>query len=319
MNVLMYHYVRPAPVDLPHFRYLHKDDFAAQIDMLSQHMEIITAARFIDILSGAPVPDDAILLTFDDGLRDHYEHVLPILEDRKLTGLFFVLADPPPNGAMFDVHAIHHLLGRYGGPLVLRTLQAVLEPGMIDDSKKALFDRNVYRNQTNDGATQLVKKILNYFVSEASRKRLIDAVQSALGSPERSGESLYLSQAQLRDMYRRGHLIGSHGMTHRILQTQTEDEQRNEISGSFRWLERTLPRPDRRIFCYPYGGRDTYDGRTIGILEELRCQAAFAVDPRPLREADLRSNPLALPRFDCNMFPFGAASLGPNRARHAAP
>ena len=101
MNVLMYHYVRPAPADLPYFRYLHRDDFAAQIDALARQNDIITAGRFLEILAGAPVPDRTVLLTFDDGLTDHYDHVLPVLEERKLTGLFFVLADPPVGGELW--------------------------------------------------------------------------------------------------------------------------------------------------------------------------------------------------------------------------
>jgi peptidoglycan/xylan/chitin deacetylase (PgdA/CDA1 family) len=310
----MYHYVRPAPADLPYFRYLHRDDFAAQLDALAQQYDIITAAAFLEILSGAVVPEESVLLTFDDGLRDHYDHVLPILEDRRLTGLFFVLADPPSDGRMFDVHAVHHLLGRHGGPAVLSALEEMLVPAMIDDSKKALFDRSVYRNQTNDSSTQAVKKILNYFVSEEQRGVLIARVQSALGSAATAGTNLYLSEAQLRDMHRRGHLVASHGATHRVLRTLSESEQRDEISHSFRWLDGVLGDRAHRVFCYPYGGPDTYDGRTIGVLEELECRASFAVDPRPLQERDLRTRPMTLPRFDCNMFPFGAASLGNRRA-----
>jgi peptidoglycan/xylan/chitin deacetylase (PgdA/CDA1 family) len=315
MNVLMYHYVRPAPVDLPYFRYLHEDDFARQIDLLVQQSRILTAAEFLDILRGAPVPEDAFLLTFDDGLRDHYDNVLPILEARRLTGLFFVLTDPPTGGRMLDVHAIHHLLGQHGGPTVLDTLEKRLTPSMIDESKKALFDRSVYRNQTNDSATQSVKKILNYFVAEAHRGDLIAEVQSALGAPPGiGGDSLYLSEVQMRDMHERGHLVASHGATHRVLRTLSESEQRDEICGSFEWLDGALRDRAHRVFCYPYGGPDTYDSRTIAVLEALDCRAAFAVDPRPLHEADLRTRPMALPRFDCNMFPFGAASLGSRRA-----
>lgn len=314
MNVLMYHYVRPAPADLPYFRYLHRDDFAAQLDALARDYTIVTAAGFLEMLSGAAVPENSVLLTFDDGLRDHYDHVLPILEDRGLTGLFFVLADPPPDGKMFDVHAVHHLLGRHGGPAVLGALEAALDPAMIDDAKKALFDRSVYRHQSNDSSTQAVKKILNYFVAEAHRTELIAKVQSALGMGEGTGATLYLSQDQLRDMHRRGHLVASHGATHRVLRTLPEREQRDEIDRSFRWLDGALGDRAHRIFCYPYGGPDTYDSRTIGVLEALGCRAAFAVEPRPLRDSDLRTRPMALPRFDCNMFPFGTASLGSRRA-----
>jgi hypothetical protein len=87
-----------------------------------------------------------------------------------------------------------------------------------------------------------------------------------------------------------------------------------------------LPAPDGRfapLFCYPYGGRETFDDQTESLLADHGIKAAFAVDPRPVSPSDFDRR-FALPCFDCNMFPFGTASLGRNRAqgrdlRHPAP
>ena len=61
-----------------------------------------------------------MLLTFDDGLSDHYQYVLPELRRRGLWGIFYIPAGPYQSGRMLDVHCIHLLIGRYGGEKVKR-------------------------------------------------------------------------------------------------------------------------------------------------------------------------------------------------------
>jgi len=43
------------------------------------------------IKAGTLLEDESVLITFDDGYRDNYEVVLPILERNKIKGLFFLL------------------------------------------------------------------------------------------------------------------------------------------------------------------------------------------------------------------------------------
>ena len=56
MKAIMYHYVRPAPEQLPHFRYLHVTDFAKQLDWFADQYGFVTREEFFASLETGRVP-----------------------------------------------------------------------------------------------------------------------------------------------------------------------------------------------------------------------------------------------------------------------
>ena len=91
LTVVMYHYVRPIRGTRHHrIRGLELMDFEAQLDYIERHYKVVSMETVLDAASGrASLPPGALLLTFDDGYRDHHEHVFPALMRRKLSGAFF--------------------------------------------------------------------------------------------------------------------------------------------------------------------------------------------------------------------------------------
>jgi peptidoglycan/xylan/chitin deacetylase (PgdA/CDA1 family) len=77
----MYHYVRPATDGLPHFPFLRLADFERQLDDFAANYGFVDRDAFVRWGQGSSAPD-GVLLTFDDGLRDHIEFVLPTLQAR---------------------------------------------------------------------------------------------------------------------------------------------------------------------------------------------------------------------------------------------
>lgn len=116
-----------------------------------------------------------------------------------------------------------------------------------------------------------------------------------------------MTPQMLRAVHERGIIIGSHSLSHRVLSNLSEAEQRREITASFEWLDEIVGGLSVRTFCYPFGGFHTFDETTERLLEEIGCRFAFNVEPRDINERDLRERPLALPRYDCNQFPYGQA------------
>lgn len=90
LYISMYHYTR----DLVHSRYpkikgLDKQLFRQQIEFMKNNFNIITMEQVIDVVEGKScLPEDALLLTFDDGYVDHYTFALPILEEFGIQGSF---------------------------------------------------------------------------------------------------------------------------------------------------------------------------------------------------------------------------------------
>ena len=79
----MYHYVRPlARTRFPEIKGLDLEDFRAQIRYIDRHYHVISTSELIAALDGEmDLPENAALLTFDDGYADHYDYAMPILQD----------------------------------------------------------------------------------------------------------------------------------------------------------------------------------------------------------------------------------------------
>src|SRR5712691_6277952 len=81
LRVVMYHYVRDLPKTLfPRLKGMMPDAFAMQIANLQRRYEVATLEAALDFLAGRYRPArDLVLLTFDDGLKEHFAEVTPLL------------------------------------------------------------------------------------------------------------------------------------------------------------------------------------------------------------------------------------------------
>lgn len=302
----MYHDVRPTPEGFPFFQYLHREDFGRQLDHFLATDRFVSREEFLGALAGDSPASDGVILTFDDGFADHYRHALPELQARGLWGIFYVCTAPYETGRVLDVHRIHLLLGAHGGVRVLDELETLLEPRMLSHEHVREFTTATYSTQTNDAATTRVKRILNYFVSYEFREFLLDELmRRLLGDETLLARELYMSSEELRAMRDSGMLVGSHSVTHPVFSKLPVDAQGREIRDSFSVLESMIGSGQPRTFCYPYGGFHSFTADTERLLTEAGCRFAFNVEPRDIAATDLGNRPQALPRFDCNQFPFG--------------
>lgn len=89
LRVLMYHKVndlRPNPATVP------TAVFAEQMRVLGElGYRVVSLEQVRDhYLHGAPLPERAVLITFDDGYRDNLENALPVLERHGYPSVLFV-------------------------------------------------------------------------------------------------------------------------------------------------------------------------------------------------------------------------------------
>ena len=93
LRVVMYRYVRdPARNAFPKLNALQLEDFRHQVKELSTQYEIASIESSLDFLAGEYRPRrDLCLLTFDDGLKEHFTEVLPVLVEKRIRAVFFVI------------------------------------------------------------------------------------------------------------------------------------------------------------------------------------------------------------------------------------
>ncbi len=97
--ILMYHYVSDLPADANTYRRdltVSPEAFRAQLEYLKEadYRTITLTDLHLHLTESYPLPEKPVILTFDDGYRDAYEVVFPLLLDYGFTGTFFVLSTP---------------------------------------------------------------------------------------------------------------------------------------------------------------------------------------------------------------------------------
>src|SRR5689334_9574908 len=101
----MYHYVRDAARSrYPGINGLSVDQFKGQLEYIGRHYEVIGAQELSEaIMRKQALPANAMLLTFDDGYKDHFETVFPILDQMGLTACFFPVGKAVRENVVLDV------------------------------------------------------------------------------------------------------------------------------------------------------------------------------------------------------------------------
>lgn len=307
MKAIMYHYVRPYDPTYPYFRYLDVNDFISQLEFLGNRYGFVGREEFLECVSEAR-PNRGVVLTFDDGFVDHFQYVLPELKRLGVWGIFYIPTAPLTTGRIMDVHRIHLLLGRYGGQEIADALSRLIRNEMLTPGLVEEFGTSTYVQQDNEASVNFVKRTLNYFIDIMYRTYVIDDLMAAYYPNEKELlQRVYMSRALLSEMHEEGMTLGSHSVNHPVMSRLTIEEQDNEIRESFNVLETITGNLPIRTFCYPYGGYHTFSRETESLLERASCQFSFNVESRDITRIDLAERRHALPRFDCNEFPYGTS------------
>jgi peptidoglycan/xylan/chitin deacetylase (PgdA/CDA1 family) len=301
--VVFYHYVRDvAETAFPRMKALSVADFETQLDWLQARRRIVSYPDFeAAVLERRPFSFPAALLTFDDGLVDHYERAFASMRRRGVTGVFFLtgaVIDEPKT--LLNVHKTHLLLASLGADRFAGEIRDRLNGD--GTASGASVDRfrgpGVYRYDA--GPEVSAKRLLNYELPVAVADRLLDGMfREFLGEPSHYANELYLSAAMIRDMSDAGMTFGFHGERHRLLSRLDVEAQRAELSHGIRKI-RDLTAQETVPFCYPYGHPGTYTPDTVGILRQTGYPTAFTAVRGPVREP---LEPLELPRFDTRDLP----------------
>jgi len=297
-----YHYVRPISPGCPRLRFLHLDDFRSQLDFLCSNHRPISRDEFISIMNGFTPVTDGFILTFDDGLSDHFDFVFPELVSRGLWGSFYIPVNPFLNLRVLDVHITHAILGKFGGSIALESLELALKRFNLKPTNE--FGNTRYKNNDDDAATLNVKRILNYDLEIKDRSLVLDQMCVNLNFSIDISK-WYLSIVQMNEMSQNGMIIGSHSVSHRPMSLLSVDQQEGEIKASFDWLEQSLDNPCVRSFAYPYGGFDTFTPDTERLLHEAGSLWSFNTEEQMITQLEINTRPQALSRFDCCNLPFG--------------
>lgn len=295
MRSIMYHYIRNFNKNFPYANFLSKKKFIKQINYFSK---IGLINEYKEIFK----PNKKVILTFDDGFKDHL-YAAEILKKYNTTGIFFVPTLPYKNNVILDVHKAHLISSKVQGNLIIKELKKYLEQKKIFNflnlkEKKLFYDS--YKNHNDDIYKKEFKKIINYYGDIKLSHKILDYLLKIFDISIKS-KNFYLSKKELKYINSLGMIIGSHADSHTLLSRLNYRQQLSEIRKSKILLEKIINK-EVNFFCYPYGGKKSYNIDTINILKKLKFVLAFSVDNNIITKNHIITNPYELPRYDCNKF-----------------
>lgn len=256
LTVMMYHSVRDrgdaaeAGSGIPG---LPLQVFIAQLDELSKHHTFVSWPEVrLTLQDDRPLPDSACLLTFDDGVRDHYLNVFKILHDRNLSGLFFVL-DRRENHGLILAHKIHFLLARLG---LTGLRESIWDRLSFFERKQFIQAEQRYQEKDPpaflDGGINLLKAVLQRDFAAQADSILKNLFEIHIGSEEETARNYYLNIEQIHEMSSGGMHFGGHSRTHPWFDFIDAESRARELCASAEWMRQIEPEP--WAFAYPYGG-----------------------------------------------------------------
>lgn len=301
----MYHYTRDLKNShYPEIKGLDLELFREQINYLKDNFSVVTMEEVINAAEGYnELPDNAVLLTFDDGYIDNYTYAFPILEEAKVQGSFFIPGKTFSEHQLLDVNKIHYIIASADIEKLVIDLKERMDyyRGTEYDyaPTEELFEQYAVANRFDCKETIFVKRILQTVLPEKLRNKISSELfEKYVGiSEEKLAYELYMTEDQIRTMKRHGMFIGIHGYDHYWLGKLPKEKMQEDISKALEIMDEFIDRK-HWVMNYPYGDYNE------DVLEYIRNEGACLGLTTEVRKADLSVDGLLeLPRLDCNDFP----------------
>ena len=248
--------------------------FRSQLRLLKKHYNVISPDEFLIWLrKGGDLPERAILLTCDDGLLNHLNVMVPILQEEELKCLFFVTGSFLENAPTLLWYVELYLL----------LMQAPAQNEPIHLHGIVLPEVSADPGQRRVLWLTLLKELSQ--VEAAARCGFLRDAAAGLGL-QPSWKIRYLDDPLLRNRFQllripelkqlaeAGMVIGAHTLSHPVLAGQSSDLARAEIADCRMALEQSLGQQVWAI-AYPFGDPASVGAREFKLADEAGYDCGF--------------------------------------------
>lgn len=295
MKSIMYHYIRNKNKLFPYYNFISKKEYLKQINKFSKNGLINSYAELFE-------KNNKYLLTFDDGLKDHL-YAAEILKKNNSIGIFFIPTSPLINNKILDVHKTHLILGKVKSIEALNELKSYLNKKKLNrfyNKEERIKFKNMAYMVDDEFYKRQFKQIMNFYGNIQLKEMVLDHLLKKFEINIKT-KDYYLNKKEIKHLISLGMIVGSHSESHNLLSRLSYKDQFKELKNSRIFLEK-ITKKEINIFCYPYGGKKSYNQRTLKILKKLRYKLAYSFGPKDITLRHIKNTPYELPRYDCNMF-----------------
>lgn len=245
--------------NVKHIKHLYKfkniSQFEKDLEILVKNYKPLHPQELINHKEPFEIPNNKFLITLDDGLKEVFTVIAPILKKRNLSAIFFINPEFIDNQKSLYKHDISYIIE------VIKTsnfsndiLQEIGKLFYLKEySKEEIINQVKSITRSNKNLLKKVAKILSINISEYLNET-----------------KPYLTLNEIKELNNMGFYFGGHTMTHPRLTELPIEEQTQEVIGSMKWLKEKLD-INYSFFAFPFWDK--------GISKEL-IQRIFEYDKR---------------------------------------
>ncbi len=222
------------------YPYPNSAQFESELDYYLKYFKPVSLKY---ILENPTLKEKVFHLSFDDGLRECFDLVAPILLKKGIPATFFV------NSGFSDNKDLFH---RYKASLILSELNKTQNREAENYLNKNGLNRN---------------SILQSSISEVEILNRTATILQLDFSDFLNDKKPYLTVEQISEIQKMGFSIGAHSENHPEFYKIDEKEQLNEIKQSISWVVKNF-NPEIKTFAFPF----TDDGVSLNLLQQIKTE-----------------------------------------------
>lgn len=285
LRILMYHRVFDKGSDFSHFLDgVRPSEFEKQMEFLSKNFSVIALAEAIERMeTGKSLPKRAISVTIDDGYRDCYESIYPVLKKYDLPATIYLTTSNVGSSDVFWSDKVGYLFKK-GRPVNNFYEHSLLDTVEVGPAEKRAGSLNYM--------VQKMKTLL-----ETDKNKVIDDLKDFFQVKDSELQANYnLTWPEVKEMSNNGVFFGAHTVTHPILTRINIETAEAEIKNSKEKIENEI---GKKIcgFCYPNGTEADFNGPIIKLLKKHEFKYGITT---LWGFNDMNSDPFALKRVGPN-------------------
>lgn len=243
---------------LPHIKHLYPlrsiQQFTADLDFFLNHFQVIGLSDLIAHLEkGQALPENAFLLSFDDGLREVYDIAVPILKQKGVPATIFLNSAFVDNRGLFFRYKASLLIEHFNtttiSKVVIRKVNDCLHKKQIDYKtglKNTLLNISYAQKEVLDEIARLVSFDFTTFLSNYQP---------------------YLTHSQINSMIADSFTFGAHSVDHPKYAALSLEAQIDQTKTSVDWVQNQF-NLDYKSFAFPF----TDDGVKKTFFETVKKQ-----------------------------------------------
>ncbi|MFC1969672.1 polysaccharide deacetylase family protein [Chloroflexota bacterium] len=276
VGILLYHRVCPSN-DNWNLKPLSPRSFERQMEYFHRNYEILSLDRLVQyIQQGRPLPEKAVVITFDDGYKDNYLYAYPILVKHGIPATIFLTTGHIGSSKLFWFDEVKYLVQLTPlNQLELNELGSYPLQTEVDRFRTSLIISRRLRNLPEERKKKLVEKLIN---------------TCQVDIPDNLGEELFLSWDEVREMGDDGISFGAHTVNHPVLTNLPLQRARWEIVQSKKDIEEKLGK-EVTAFAYPFG---PFNAEIVRLVKESGFTSAVTTESGLV---NAKTNPYKLPRI----------------------